>query len=56
MKKTLIFLSFLGLLLIAVSCSDPAADELYDLKKPDPTTSTVGDKSPDTDDNPPPAH
>ncbi|UII33806.1 hypothetical protein LVD17_08245 [Fulvivirga ulvae] len=55
MKKTLTSLFVLGVLFIASSCTDPAADELYDLKKADAATATVGDKSPDTDDNPPPA-
>lgn len=55
MKKTLTSLFALGLLIIATSCTDPAADELYDLEKADAAIANVGDKSPDTDDNPPPA-
>lgn len=55
MKKTLTCFFGLTLLFIASSCTDPNAEELYELNKNSISTDINGDQSPDMDDNPPPA-
>lgn len=54
MKKIIIACFASMLLLGAVSCSDPYADELYELKNTEGTEGPGGDEGGDPPNNPPP--
>lgn len=55
MKKTLTCFFSLALLFIASSCTDPNADELYELNKHEVANNVNTDKGHSEGDNPPPA-